>query len=62
NHPACMTRSLGLSLSESITFEMPSTLWIRDPFRSQLLIKSFLVLKRHVLIKLVPAGLPQWMF
>ncbi|MEY0133919.1 hypothetical protein AB7V66_22400, partial [Providencia rettgeri] len=24
-------RSLGLSLSESITFEMPSTLWIRDP-------------------------------
>ncbi|MEY0131407.1 hypothetical protein AB7W20_09150, partial [Providencia rettgeri] len=24
------TRSLGLSLSESITFEMPSTLWIRD--------------------------------
>ncbi len=26
-----MTRSLGLSLSESITFEMPLTLWIRDP-------------------------------
>ncbi|MEY0452228.1 hypothetical protein, partial [Proteus terrae] len=25
-----MTRSLGLSLSESITFEMSSTLWIRD--------------------------------
>ncbi|MEY0453365.1 M10 family metallopeptidase C-terminal domain-containing protein, partial [Proteus terrae] len=26
------TRSLGLSLSESITFEMSSTLWIRDHY------------------------------
>ncbi|AVE40888.1 PAAR domain-containing protein [Providencia stuartii] len=26
-----MTRSLELSLSESITFVRPSTLWIRDP-------------------------------
>lgn len=30
--------------------------------RNQLLIKLFLVLRRHLLIKLGPAGLPQWMF